>query len=233
MTNSPVPANSLTPCPFGGNPKVAAQMGIPSCGIARPGPFFNSLNLGKPTSGGRKSRRSRRGGRRSRRGGVDTLPAPNENQALDVENKPNALPVMESKPDVPVKCPPGCGKKNFLHSIFGTGGRKSRRRGGKKCGSHKKMYGGRKSRRRGGKNCGSHKKMYGGRKSRRRGRKSRKHNKKTKMRRAGNDLPETPSTPATVQHRPPSPPPQYQSTSASYGFPLNDYGTMTGRGGRR
>ena len=56
MTNSPVPANSLTPCPFGGNPKVAAQMGFPSCGIARPGPFFNDLNLAKPTSGGRKSR---------------------------------------------------------------------------------------------------------------------------------------------------------------------------------
>ena len=74
-TSQPNPANSLTPCPFGGNPKVAAQMGFPSCGIARPGPFLNDLNLGKSISGGRKSRRggsrkSRRGGRKSRRGGT-------------------------------------------------------------------------------------------------------------------------------------------------------------------
>ena len=58
MTKEPVPANSLSPCPFGGNPKVAAQMGFPSCGIARPGPFFADLNLGKQ-HGGRKSRRGR------------------------------------------------------------------------------------------------------------------------------------------------------------------------------
>ena len=160
MTNSPVPANSLTPCPFGGNPKVAAQMGFPSCGIARPGPFFNSLSLGKPTSGGRKSRR--RGGRRSRRGGVDTVAAVNGNPALDAYQEPKALPNMEEKPVAPVKCPPGCGKKNILHSIFGTGGRKSRR------GGRKSRRGGRKSRR------GGRKSRRGGRKSRRGGRKSRR-----------------------------------------------------------
>ena len=170
MTNSPVPANSLTPCPFGGNPKVAAQMGIPSCGIARPGPFFNSLNLGKPTSGGRKSRR--RGGRRSRRGGLDTVADANVNSDLGAYQEPKALPNMEEKPVVPVvpvKCPPGCGKKNILHSIFGTGGRKSRR-GGRKSrrGGRKSRRGGRKSRR------GGRKSRRGGRKSRRGGRKSRR-----------------------------------------------------------
>jgi hypothetical protein len=71
--SQPVAANSLTPCPFGGNPKVAAQMGFASCGISRPGPFFADLNLEKPTSGGRRSRRagrkSRRAGRKSRRAG--------------------------------------------------------------------------------------------------------------------------------------------------------------------
>ena len=73
MSSAPVSANSLSDCPFGGNPKVAAQMGFPSCGIARPGPFFSSLNLGKQ-GGGRRSRRrghkSRKGGRKSRRGGT-------------------------------------------------------------------------------------------------------------------------------------------------------------------
>jgi hypothetical protein len=188
MTNSPVPANSLTPCTFGGNPKVAARM-FPSCGIARPGPFFNDLSLGKPTSGGRKSRR--RGGRKSRRGGVDTVAALNENPALDAPQDQKPLHNMEEKPVVPVKCPTGCGKKNILHSIFGTGGRKSRRggrksrRGAGHCASTKTktpMYGGRKSRRggrksrRGAGHCGAKPKRstYGGRKSRRGGRKSRR-----------------------------------------------------------
>jgi len=160
MTNSPVPANSLTPCPFGGNPKVAAQMGFPSCGIARPGPFFNDLNLGKPTSGGRKSRR--RGGRKSRRGGVDTVVpnAPAETMPEEVPLKKPVEDPLANKQQCPEECiKKGCGKRNFLHSIFGaSGGRKSRksRRGGRKS-----RRGGRKSRR-------------GGRKSRRGGRKSRR-----------------------------------------------------------
>ncbi len=158
MTNSPVPANSLTPCPFGGNPKVAARM-FPSCGTERPGPFFNDLNLGKPTSGGRKSRR--RGGRKSRRGGVDTVAAAlNEKPAQDAPQDQKPLHNMEEKPVVPVKCNPGCGKINILHTFFGTGGRKSRR-------------GGRKSRRGAG-HCKTKTTMYGGRKSRRGGRKSRR-----------------------------------------------------------
>ena len=165
MTNSPVPANSLTPCPFGGNPKVAAQMGFPSCGIARPGPFFNDLNLAKPTSGGRKSRR----------GGTDEPVVASEPGVPPVEapatNKP---PVTQSppKPQCPQDCiAKGCGKRNFLHKIFGTGGGRKSRRGGTGCGSYgKKKYAGRKSRRGSG-HCASHgkKKMHGGRKSRRGG----------------------------------------------------------------
>jgi hypothetical protein len=112
----------------------------------------------------------RRGGRKSRRGGVDTVAALNENSGVDAPQDQKPLHNMEEKLVVPVKCPPGCGKKNILHRIFGTGGRKSRR------GGRKSRRGGRKSRRGGG-NCGSTKTktpMYGGRKSRRGGRKSRR-----------------------------------------------------------
>jgi hypothetical protein len=158
-TSEPKPANSLIPCPFGGNPKVAAQMGFPSCGIARPGPFFNDLNLGKSISGGRKSRRgsrkSRRGGRKSRRGGINSGDqASYKLPSADVA--PVQVPVTNKQPVAQQQCPQeciakGCGKRNFLHKLFGSGGGRKSRRGG----SHKKkIYGGRKSRR-------------GGRKSRR------------------------------------------------------------------
>tara|TARA_B110000037_G_scaffold156488_1_gene176497 strand:- start:15059 stop:15568 length:510 start_codon:yes stop_codon:yes gene_type:complete len=166
-TSEPKPANSLTPCPFGGNPKVAAQMGFPSCGIARPGPFFNDLNLGKSISGGRKSRR---GGRKSRRGGINSGDqASSELPSADVapvqvpvtNKQPVQVPVTNKQPVAQQQCPQeciakGCGKRNFLHKLFGSvGGRKSRR------GGRKSRRGGRKSRR-------------GGRKSRRGGRKSRR-----------------------------------------------------------
>ena len=175
-TSQPKPANSLTPCPFGGNPKVAAQMGFPSCGIARPGPFLNDLNLGKSISGGRKSRR---GGRKSRRGGINSGDqASSELPSADVA--PVQVPVTNKQPVAQQQCPQeciakGCGKRNFLHKLFGSSGGRKSRRGGTQCGSHKKkMYGGSKSHR-GGTQCGSHKKkMYGGRKSRRGGRKSRR-----------------------------------------------------------
>lgn len=193
-TSEPKPANSLTPCPFGGNPKVAAQMGFPSCGIARPGPFFNDLNLGKSMGGGRKSRRggrkSRRGGRKSRRGGEnDNVSAESPLANLPSAQEPAQAPVKAviqppaPKPQCPQECiAKGCGKRNILHKIFGmSGGRKSRR-GGTGCGSHKKkMYAGRKSRRGGLARVGSRGKgkwkcvVYGSRCTRvKRGRKSRR-----------------------------------------------------------
>jgi hypothetical protein len=173
-TSQPKPANSLTPCPFGGNPKVAAQMGFPSCGIARPGPFFNDLNLGKSMDGGRKSRRrgrkSQRGGRKSRRGGEnDNVSAESPLANLPPAQEPAQAPVKAviqppPKPQCPQECiDKGCGKRNILHKIFGmNGGRKSRR------GGRKSRRGGRKSRR------GGRKSRRGGRKSRRGGRKSRR-----------------------------------------------------------
>ena len=179
-TSEPKPANSLTPCPFGGNPKVAAQMGFPSCGIARPGPFFNDLNLGKSISGGRKSRR---GGRKSRRGGINSGDqASSELPSADVapvqvpvtNKQPVQVPVTNKQPVAQQQCPQeciakGCGKRNFLHKLFGSVGGSKSRRGGTQCGSQKKkMYGGRKSRR------GGRKSRRGGRKSRRGGRKSRR-----------------------------------------------------------
>ena len=190
-TSQPKPANSLTPCPFGGNPKVAAQMGFPSCGIARPGPFFNDLNLGKSMDGGRKSRRrgrksqhggrkSRRGGRKSRRGGENDnisaeSPLANLPPAQAPAQEPAQAPVKAviqppPKPQCPQECiDKGCGKRNILHKLFGmNGGRKSRR-------------GGRKSRRGGLAGVGSRGKgkwkcvVYGRRCTRvKRGRKSRR-----------------------------------------------------------
>ena len=152
MSKQPVPANSLTPCPFGGNPKVAAQMGFPSCGIARPGPFFADLNLGKH-SGGRKTRRAGKhkkshkkhmwGGRKSRRGGEDAnIVAPASVKAAEI----NYGPVNEEK-----KCPEGCKaiKKGLLGlGMFGLGGGRKSRRGGRKSrrGGRKSRRGGRKSR---------------------------------------------------------------------------------------
>tara|TARA_A100001011_G_scaffold278319_1_gene288092 strand:- start:113 stop:694 length:582 start_codon:yes stop_codon:yes gene_type:complete len=131
MSKHPVPANSLTPCPFGGNPKVAAQMGFPSCGIARPGPFFADLNLGKH-SGGRKTRRAGKhkkghmwGGRKSRRGGEEaSVVAPASVKAAEIDYGP----VNEEK-----KCPEGCKpiKKGLLGiGMFGLGGGRKSRRGG-------------------------------------------------------------------------------------------------------
>lgn len=213
MSHIPVPANQVLPCPFGGNPKVAAQMGIPSCGIARPGPFFADLN--KPQGGGKRRKT------RKHRGGQDMPSTTHEVVQQDVVSPPEN-PVEKPVEEPKVVCPTGCvpkPKSRFGLGFFGLGGRKTRRNR-------------RKSRRSRG---GSYKKK---RKSRRV--KSRKHHKKTKRRRAGNDPPGTPSTPPTVQYRPPSPQHHYPSTSASYGFALdNDYGSMAGsfynpgRGGRR
>ena len=212
MSHIPVPANQVLSCPFGGNPKVAAQMGIPSCGIARPGPFFANLN--RPQGGGK-----RRKTRRRRGGNTDPAAEP----ALDNESGLEPTSAVPENPAA-VSCPTGCvpkKKSRFGLGFFGLGGRRSRR-------------GGRKSRR--GGNCASHKKNeYGGRKSRR-GRsykkrksrrvKSRKHHKKPKGRRGGNDPPGTPPTPSTVQYTPPSPQPQYPSTSASYGLgDIDQYGS--------
>ena len=158
--NSPVPENSLTSCPYGGNPTVAAKMGTPTCGISRPGNPVDFNDLGKPTAGGRKSRRrggrksSRRGGRKSRRGGEEPTVKPTP--AVDANQEQKALVNRE------IECNPGCGQKNILHSIFGTGRPKG-------------VGGGRKSRRGAG-HCGAKLKRstYGGRKSRRGGRKSRR-----------------------------------------------------------
>ena len=148
MASEPVPANSLSPCPFGGNPKVAAQMGFPSCGIARPGPFFPGLNLGKQ-GGGRKShrrhrkshRRHRKSHRKSRRGGqTEHFPqiAPAATAAAI-----HYGPEKEEK-----KCPEGCEpvKKGVKKGLFGLGlfglggGRKSRRRHHKSRRRHHKSH---------------------------------------------------------------------------------------------
>ena len=158
MSHIPVPANQVLSCPFGGNPKVAAQMGIPSCGIARPGPFFADLN--RPQGGG-KRRKTRR-----RRGGSTE---PGAEPALANESASDPTPAVPENPPA-VSCPAHCvpkKKSRFGLGFLGLGGRRSRRRGRK---SHRR---GRKSRR--GGNCESHQKNgYGGRKSRRGGRKSRK-----------------------------------------------------------
>lgn len=138
MSHIPVPANQVLPCPFGGNPKVAAQMGIPSCGIARPGPFFADLN--KAQGGGRRRRRTRR-----MRGGEESEPshvAP-VNDAVPEAAAPE--PVKEPAVSCPAHCVPKK-KSRFGLGFFGLGGRRSRR-GGRKSrrgGSYKKK---RKSRR--------------------------------------------------------------------------------------
>ena len=159
MSHIPVPANQVLSCPFGGNPKVAAQMGIPSCGIARPGPFFANLN--RPQGGG-KRRKTRR-----RRGGN---PEAAVEPAVADQSGLQPTPPETEKP-VEAPCPAHCVKKESrfqgFRKFFGLGGRRSRR-------------GGRKSRR--GGNCASHKKNeYGGRKSRRGGRKSRRGGRKSRI----------------------------------------------------
>ena len=153
MSHIPVPANQVLSCPFGGNPKVAAQMGIPSCGIARPGPFFANLN--RPQGGGK-----RRKTRRRRGGNTDPAAEP----ALDNESGLEPTSAVPENPAA-VSCPTGCvpkKKSRFGLGFFGLGGRRSRR------GGRKSRRGGRKSRR------GGRKSRRGGRKSRRGGRKSRR-----------------------------------------------------------
>ena len=138
MSHIPVPANQVLSCPFGGNPKVAAQMGIPSCGIARPGPFFADLN--RPQGGG-KRRKTRR-----RRGGSSEAAA---EPALANESDLEPTPALPENPPA-VSCPTGCVPKKkgrFGLGFFGLGGRRTR-------GGHGVLFGGSRKLR-GGANCQS------------------------------------------------------------------------------
>ena len=157
--SQPNPANSLTPCPFGGNPKVAAQMGFSSCGIARPGPFYNNLNLKNSMQGGGKILR---GSRKSHQGGENDNGSSKSLHIQKQDETPVQAPVQAViQPPPKSQCPQeciakGCGKRNFLHNIFGMNGGSKSRKGGSKS-----RKGGRKSRK------GGRKLHRGGRKSRR------------------------------------------------------------------